>query len=774
MPDTSANNYNGEATTPRLLPSGVQEGAARPPKTRPAMYRRIPRTIHRKSWMDMVPGQGSYDLSDEQARDARSERVRPIARPKPTEWQRALGVLLNQWRTVVIFAVSFFAAVTAVTLAMRPVYEPEGKLQIDPPGSEVFSLDAAGAGLIDAEYISTEAEKLQTDDLALATIAELQLDKNPEITGKLPIHSPGNSDPLTARENAALRGLRSHLSVRRDPSSRLVVVTFGSHDPRLSASVVNTLMKLLVQRNFESRNKAIAESAVWLSRQLDDIREKMERASQALADFGEKTGIADVDPNTNTYSEKMGDLNKQLVQAEADRIQFESFLGPSQNADSLPQVRSNLVIQGLTQKRAELEAQLAQSRVIYGPNHAEVRKLQNQVDELQNEISAQQNAIVSELWTNYRAARTREQSLSGEVKLATKDLTTLSQYEVLKKEAQADRDLYDALYAKIKEAGISAASKSSNIHIVNQARVLDHPTRPHRALNILAGALFGLIGGVGLAFVKDRMQDRIHSADDVREWAHFPSIAVVPAIRNGLERQGLLGGNRWKLVPLDEGEPLVRECYVLERPNSPEAEAVHALRTMLFLSDPKHPPRVLVVTSPLPGEGKTTLAINLAITMAKHGRTCLVDADMRKPAVGTSFHLTSTLGLEHLLNRSATLDQVACAASDVENLTIVPAANPTQSAIQLLSDGRMKAVIARLRDRFEFVVIDTPPILPYADGLAISTHVDGVILVGRAGQTPRGAITRSMELLETINSAPILTLVLNGVDERTGYSSYSY
>jgi capsular exopolysaccharide synthesis family protein len=685
-------------------------------------------------------------------------------------------VLSNQWRTVVTFAVVVFAIVTAATVAMRPIYEPEGKLQIDPPGSEVFSLDAAGAGLIDAEYISTEAEKLQTDDLALATIAELHLDRNPEITGKLPSHGLGtaNSDPVTARENAALRGLRSHLSVRRDPSSRLVMVAFSSYDPQLSASVVNTLMKLLVQKNFETRNKAIAESAVWLSRQLDDIREKMERAARTLADFGQKTGIADVDPNTNTYSEKMGDLNKQLVQAVADRIQFESFLAPSRNPDSLPQVRSSLVIQQLTQKRAEAEAQLAQASVIYGPNHAEVRKLQNQVDELQNAITGQQKGIVSELWTDYRAAKAREQSLSGQVKHATTDLTTLSQYEVLKKEAQADRDLYDALYAKVKEAGITAASKSSNIHIVNQARVLDHPTRPHRSLNILAGALLGLIGGVGLAFVRDHMQDRIHSPDDVREWANLPSVAVVPAIHNGVERQGLLGGNRWRLVPLDEGESAARECYVLQRPNSPEAEAVHTLRTILFLSDPNHLPRVLVVTSPLPGEGKTTLAINLAITIAKHGRTCLVDADMRKPAVGPSFHLNSRLGLEHLLNRSATIDQVACASSEVENLTIIPAINPTHIAIQRLSDGHMKAVIARLRNRFDFVVIDTPPILPYADGLAISTHVDGVILVGRAGQTPRGAITRSMELLETINSAPILSVVLNGVDERTGYGAYSY
>ena len=151
--------------------------------------------------------------------------------------------------------------------------------------------------------------------------------------------------------------------------------------------------------------------------------------------------------------------------------------------------------------------------------------------ELQDQIKVQSAAIVSELWTNYRAARARETLLNGQVKVATTDLATLAQYNVLKREAQADRELYNSLYAKIKEAGISAASKSSNIHIVSQARALEHPTRPHRTMNILAGVLIGLIGGVALAFVKDRLQDRIHTADEIRDWVGLPSVTVVPAIQ---------------------------------------------------------------------------------------------------------------------------------------------------------------------------------------------------------------------------------------------------
>jgi succinoglycan biosynthesis transport protein ExoP len=711
-------------------------------------------------------------------RKVRRINSRAYRRPPPNDWLRALKVLSKQWRWSVLFAVAVVVVVTAATFLMKPVYESEGRLQIDPPGAEAFSLDATGVGLIDSEYIATEAQKLQTDDLALATIRTLHLDKNPELINDAPKRPSvvGVSDQLTPTERAALRNFQLRLSVRREPASRLVGVTFAAHDPRLSADVVNSLMKLTVQRTFEARSQAIAESSMWLSRQLDDIREKMESSARAVASYGAKTGIADVDPNTNTYAEKMGDLNKQLVLAESDRIQFQSFLAPVSNPESLPQVRSNLVVQALTQKLAEADAQLAQSRVIYGPNHAEVRKLQNEVNELGDQIREQSAAIVSELWTNYRAARAREALLNGQVKGATSDLATLAQYNVLKREAQADRELYNSLYAKIKEAGISAASKSSNIHIVSQAHALEHPTRPRRALNILAGVFIGLIGGVALAFVKDRIQDHVQTADEIRDWVGLPSVTVVPAIQTSQPKMEMWGTNRTdlKLEWRNREDFAGPNCFLLQRPHSPESEAVQALRTMLFSTRTEDSPKVVLITSPLPGEGKTTLANNLAIALTKHGKTCLVDADLRMPAVGVSFRLLPRFGLEHYLQGSATLDQVMSPSSEVKNLTIIPAVAPADYATYLLTGGPMRALIMRLRERFDFVVIDTPPILPYADGLAVSTLVDGVILVGRAGQTPRGAITRSMELLDVMKSAPILTVVLNAVDERYGYGVYSH
>jgi capsular exopolysaccharide synthesis family protein len=710
-------------------------------------------------------------------RKIQPRRSRAYRRRPPSDWLRAFNVVLKQWRWATLFAIIVIAVVTVATLAMKPVYESEGRLQIDPPGAEAFSLNSTGIGLIDSEYIATEAQKLQTDDLALATIQALHLDSNSEITGEIPDRSfTFGSGRQIQREMATLRKFKARLSIRRDPSSRLVGVTFAAHDPRLSADVVNSLMKLMVQQNLEARSRAIAESSVLLSSQLDDIRAKMESSARVLSTFGAKTGIADVDPNSNTYAEKMGDLNKQLVQAQSDRIQFQSFLAPASSTDSLPQIRNNLVVQALTQKLAETEAQLAQSRVIYGPNHAEVRKLQNQVSELQSQLKMESAAIVLELWTNFHAAKAREAMLSGEVKGATADLAVLSQYNVLKREAQADRTLYDALYAKIKEAGIAAASKSSNVHIVSQARVLDHPTRPRRVLNILAGILLGLIGGVALAFIKDRIQDRIQTADEIRDWTGLPSVMVVPAIRPNHDEMDIRRKVRthlnldWK----NGGDYVGPNCFLLQRPDSPESEAVHALRTMLFVSQTEDPPKVVLITSSLAGEGKTTVANNLAIALAKHGKTCLVDADLRMPKVGTSFNLLPRFGLEHYLQGSATLDQVMSASVDVNNLTIIPSTLPTEYTNYLLTGGPIRSLMERLRERFDFVVIDTPPILLYADGLAVSTLVDGVILVGRSGQTPRGAIRRSMELLGMIKSAPILTVVLNAVDEPHGYGAYSY
>ena len=700
----------------------------------------------------------------------------PSREYKQSDWQRALRLVTKHWRVSAGFLVAVLVLVTAVTLAIKPTYESEGRLQIDPPGAEVFSLDAAGRGASDSEYIATETQKLQTDDLALAVIRTLNLDNNPELVGRAGRNQATSSNPeqLTPAQEVALRNFAAALSVRRDPSSRLVSVSFASHDPKLSADVVNLTMKMFVDRSFESRHEAISQSSTWLARELDDIREKMQYSTHNVEEFQKANGIPDLDPASNTYAVETTDLNKQLADAQSQRIQLEAFLRHANDPDSLPQVRNNPVIQALVQKQAEADADLAQAQVIYGANHPTVRKLQNQSNELGRAIKAQLAGVVLELRTNYRATQAREQLLTRAVKGATQSLSTLSQYNALKKQAQADRELYNSLYAKIKEAAISAASKSSNLHVVNQARILDHPTRPHRLLNILAGLLVGLIGGVALAFIREGMEDRIQTVDDVRYWTGLSSVAVVPAMASAADRKLLYPGTQKCFPLLGEVKAKDSDLFLLERPNAPESEAVHALRTTLLLCHKKRALKVILVTSPLPGEGKTTLASNLAIALSACGRTCLVDADLRRPSIGSSFGITPGKGLEHYLRGVAAFEQIAIEPLTTKNLVVIPAMLPSDNAIHMLTNGRMSELVARLRDSFDFVVLDTPPILPYADGRALAPIADGVVLVGRAGQTSRGAILRSMELLAEVQSPPILTTVLNGVENQGEDYGYYY
>lgn len=707
-------------------------------------------------------------------------RLRPPVSSIPSEsddWNRALLAIRKHWRLAALFAATVVITVIIVTFLMKPVYEPEAKIEIDPPGAEIFSLQGASLGSTDAAYLETQAQKLQSDELAVSVIRNLHLDRNPEFVGNAQADPRPNAaseadadlSRLTPEENAALRAFRSGLKVRRDTASRIVIVQFASHSPQLAADVLNALLNLFVEDTYRTRHEVITQSTQWLSRQLEDIRKKMDDSNQALAEFQRETGIVDVDANKNSFAEQMGELDRQLALAQGERIQYEAFLNRAKksSSDSLPQVHNNVVIQSLTQKLAEVLGELSQAQVIYGNNHPNVKKLLNQANELQSQLNTQRNSILGELETNYAAARSREELLSTEIKGAAKQLNTIAHYNSLKKEAQTNTDLYNNLYAKIKEAGITAASKSSNVRIVDRARVLDSPTRPHRFRNIAVALFAGLFGGLVIVFVKERVQNRIHTPEDIRRWTGISSISLIPTFhaRPVLPQKGLQ-------LSKNGAGTRAAEKFLLSRPNSPEAEAVRALYTSVMLSKPDNPPRTILIASSFQGEGKTTVATNLAIALSQRGRTCLVDADLRRPGVASAFGLSEKRGLRDVLLGSGTLEEVLVPNPTLPNLTILPAGAATPDAGLLTCSEEMRNVIQMLRECFEFVVVDSPPILPYGDGRAIAPLVDGVILVGRSRATTRQALLRSMELLAEVHSAPVLDVVLNAAG--FGYQGYGY
>ncbi|MGH9545854.1 MAG: GumC family protein [Terriglobales bacterium] len=700
---------------------------------------------------------------------------------KLPDWLRALGTLQKHWKLSLLFAGVILVTTIVVTVFTKPVYEGTTRVEIDPSG-EKFSLDNGGSGGSDAEYLETQAQILQGDSLAILVVRKLKLDQNPllmDVTDPdalkaAPTHS-SDIVRLTPQESIALQNLKANLKVKRDVASRLILVSFDSRDPELAAQVPNTLVQIFIDESFKNRHDAIMKSSEWLSRQLDDLRQKMEDSTQALGRMQESLGVTDIDANKSTFTEHIGELSRQETNAQSERIQLQAVLKNVNTPDSISEVRSSPVVQQLGQKLAEERAALAQALVVYGSNHPTAKKLQSEVDELQSQLEMQKKAIVNSLRASYAAAETRERLMAAEMKGTSKELDKMARYATLKKEVDANVELYNSLYARIKEAGIAEASKSVDIQVVDPARVPDEPIRPRRVLNFAVGLLAALIGGIGVAFIFEELDTKLRSPEDIRRWIGGSNVSIIPMIGEPEGQGGRLGWPKRLAGGSARAENADAGVFFLERPNSPEGEAMQALYASIMLSWPNNPPQVLLIVSALPGEGKTTVAMNLSHALAQHANTCLLDADLRKGRVADVLNLPRAPGLGDILSGDTPLESSLCEVPGQGNLSVVPAGRSTGNFGQLICSNKMEQVLSQMRERFGFVVIDSAPILPFVDGRALSTLADAVVLVGRAGVTTRQAMQRSVELISEVHGAPILQIVLNGADcNSTDYKYYGY
>ncbi len=668
---------------------------------------------------------------------------------RESDWVKALAVVRKRWRIATLFAAMVVGAAALFAFWIKPEYQPSGQLEIDPPGSETFTMQANVSSLNETQYLETQAQNLQTDDLAVVVIRKLGLDHNPDFNAKVPSTAvSANALRLTAAENAALRTFRTSLKVQHDPNSHIIKVSVTAHESQLAADVTNTLMQTFVDRTVKMKHDAIASSRAWLQDQLNDVRAKAEQSNRDLAAFQKQTGVADIDGERNTFGDLMTDLNRQTTQIQSERIQLESYLQKSREGgvDSLPQVRENPVVQKLTQNLAEVRAQLSQNMVIYGINHPNTKKLQNQAAELEKQLSLQRKEALDQLRISYDAARARERLMAAQKKEAGKTISDMAQYNILRKQAQAQASLYNTLLGRIEEAGIAAASQSSNIRIVDLARILDQPTRPQRLRYLGFGLVAGLIGGIMLAFLREKADHPLRTPQDIRDWSGILSVSLIPEF----------AGNGFHWRKLKEGPAK----FLVERPHSPESEAVRALHTNIVLPKEEQPQAVLV-TSSLSGEGKTTVAVNLALALSQYQKTCLVDADLRRPCVAAACGVRSDIGLGDVLLGSVPLADALVMVPGSPNLMVLPGGKASDERAHLIAGMAMKSVMELLREQFDFIVIDSSPLIPYAEGRALSTMTDGIIFVTRSGVTPGPVMARSMELLCEVRSPRIIKAVLN-------------
>jgi len=710
-----------------------------------------------------------------QPKKALSEQPERVGSNQNTQFDlhRICESLVRSWPLIlsIVFAVLLLVALT-FWLFVKPTYEPVARIVIDPPGAETFSLDVGIPSSDSANYLETQAAILKSDGLAVKVIRQLHLDTNSTFVGDLPRNNShngyqGTATTLTHMETVALNVFQQNLVVSLFRNSRLMEVRFASHDPELAALIANTLINVFVEENYQTKYEAITKSSEWLTRQLDDVRKKVEESNQSLAEYESKIGFLDANDKQNVVADKLADLNHQLTEAQSDRIQLEAYVNAMHqgDVDAIPELRNNEIFRNTTEQYLEVRAQLAEESAVFGKNNPRVKKLQSEVTQFRTGLTHSVEA-------SYRSAQARERMMAqalGQMKtIINTQNAAMVRLNFLKREAVTNAELYNTLFTKVREAGIVAASKSSNVRVVDFARILDRPTRPNRLLYLLVALFLGISGAIMMVLVKEVLNNRVRTEEDVTIWTGLPLVGIVPQIEGtGRRRKIRFRFSAPQYLGVEDTPPLQ---FVCDRPSSIESEAVRNLRTNILLSNPGRQLRTILIASSSPREGKTTVAVNLAITLAKHGQTCLIDADMRRPKIAKLFGVGRAPGLSDVLLEESRLDTIIT-RSPVENLSIIPAGKPTIDPGELASSHKMHKLIETLIEQFEYLVIDSAPVLPFSDARVLATLVDGVVLVGRYGSTTQQALKSAAEVLQDVY-APLIGVVINAVNRLPPYYNY--
>jgi len=687
----------------------------------------------------------------------------------------------HRW-TIMATIVIVVTLATVITLRTTPIYEAVGRIAVGHENDNVLGFKSSGEGLggeDDYDYtvaLDTQVKILQSDAIALATAKALQLDKNPAVS-----NTPAPTEPLAVpsvdpREEAMLMGfVQGGLKLSVVPKTRIIEIRFSNPDPQMAARVVNTLVNVYVEQNFKTKFESAMQTSDWLSKQLSDLQLKVETSQEKLVQYQKEHGILGIDEKQNIVTAKLDELNRELTSAEADRIQKESRyrLALSGNPELIASVDNNALLPALRKQEADLRTQMAQMEVQLGPAHPKIVEINNQLKQVQASIKIEIDKLAGRIKGDYDTAAQREAMLrgamEGQKQAANKLNESAIEYSLLKRDVETNRQLYEGLLQKLKEASVSAGLKSSNIRVVDVARVPLAPARPDKQRNILLALAMGVLGGVVLAFLLEAVDNTVRTPEQAQALSSLPALGIIPA------SQSLIMRRSQRALAAKNGTRETVELVTYRRPKSDISESYRALRTAILLSASGSPPRVMLVTSALPQEGKTTTSINTAVTLAQKGaRVLLVDADLRRPSVHKVFNIKPKVGLSTVLTGTSSVENTITHVPQLPNLYLLPAGPPPPHPAELLGSNLMKQLILQWRQDYDHVIFDTPPALSVTDSILLSVDMDAVVLVIRSGNTTKAALRRTRELLGQVN-ARVLGVVVNAVDvDSPDYYHYYY
>jgi exopolysaccharide transport family protein len=685
------------------------------------------------------------------------------------------------------------SVVTISTLRTTPIYEAVGSIAINKMDPVTFNLKDSSSTVdyYDPADLDTEVRILKSDLLALQVIRQLNLDK--PLESGAGSKSPSSSLELTtdamqpdsARTSAVLAGFKGSLQVSLVPNTRIIEIRYRSPDKNLAARVVNALANTYVEQNFKTRFESTMQASDWLSKQLVDLQIKVETSQEKLVKYQKEHEILGIDEKQNITTAKLDELNRELTSAESTRMEKESIyhlvqagdsdsIAAAANVDGAARGSSanSALLEKLREQQADLKIQVAQLSTQFGPSYPKLAQLNSQLKEVDAQIQSEMRKVAARLRGDYLAALQRETMLHSALEKQKQEANKLNEsaieYSLLKRDVDANRTLSEGLLERLKEAGVTAGLRSNNFRIVDVARVPTAPSGPNLLRNLGFALALGLSTGIGLAFLLESMDNTVRTPEQAQTISALPSLGMIPLGSRGMKQVG----SREKLALAASKEAV--ELVTKSRPRSQMAESYRALRTSLLLTFAGGPPKVILITSALPEEGKTTTSVNSAIVLAQKGtRVLLIDADLRRPSIHKTFGMGPKLGLSNVLTGTATLQQAIIPSTILPELFILPAGTPPPNPAELLASTKMKNILEELRKQYDHIVIDSPPTLSVTDAVVMSTGADAVVLVIRSGHTTKPALRRARDILLQVN-ARVCGVLVNAVDLNSPDYYYHY
>ena len=711
--------------------------------------------------------------------------------------------LLDYWRVlvtrrwIVLAVLLTVATVTAIhTFKQVPIYRATVRIQIDRENPNILSFqDVYSIDSVTDDALQTQYEILEARSLARRVIEDLRLIDHPEFQPGEPgivdtfvqsivgIFAQDREPNTAADEGDELRGIigayLGRVTVSPVRSARLVDVSFDATDPEFAARVINAHAGHFIEQNLQFKFEATQEASIFLEGQLVTLKSNLEKAEDSLQEYSVANAILFTAEGLNTAMAKLQLIETEYATAQADRFQKEAYnrLVEAGSTNALPQLARSSMIEDFSSRLVDLQREEAELSVTFALEYPSRQRIRRQIDEIERSLERERQRVVETVQWEHVAAVEREQLLKAAVEAQLAEVNRINQekiqYDILEREADSNTQLYNGLLTRLKEAGISAGLRASNIRIVDRAEPRGGPIRPRTTLNLLMGLAAGLVTGVGLAFTQEYLDRSIKSPDEVSRYLRLPTIAVVPK-QSTLNAKGYYGsyGTPKHRAELEETTQAI-ELISSTSPRSIMAEAYRSMRTSILLSSPDHPPRVILVTSAVPSEGKTVTASNLAISLTQTGsRVALLDADMRKPRIHSIFGLGTTPGLSAVLTGSAHLKDVLHESS-IPNLFVLPCGVIPPNPAELILSTRFQRVIMVLREYFEYVVIDSSPVSNVSDSRILARQADTTVLVVKAGSTARQVALHATNILRD-SQARVAGVVMNDLDVRIKGYAYSH